>query len=139
MAARFPHSRQHRPPFPTLTVALRAPEGAASTASFTALLDTGADITSVPIHLLEQIGAPELDEVRVRGHWGTSVNAITYLVDVVITDLTLPGIEVIGDTINPETVLGRDIINHLILLVDGPLANTEVLDKRPKTPGIRNP
>lgn len=84
---------------------------------------------------MEQIQAPEVDEVRVRSHWGHSVSVITYLVDVVIGDITLPGIEVVGDTVNNEAVLGRDVINHLILLLDGPLASTAILDQRPKTSG----
>ena len=81
---------------------------------------------------MESIQAPEADEVRLRSHWGHAVSVITYLVDVIIGDVTLPGIEVAGDTANSEIVLGRDVLNHLILLVDGPLTHTSTLDKRPR-------
>lgn len=97
-----------------------------------ALVDTGADITSVPVRYLELIQAPEVDEVRLRSHWGHSVSVVTYLVDVVIGNAALPAIEVAGDTVNTEIVLGRDVIDRLILLIDGSRNDTTILDKRPR-------
>lgn len=137
MASVFPHNRSYRPPFPALIVALRSPTGGQSTNEIVALADTGADITSIPVRLLSEIDAPEIDEVRLRSHWGHAVNVVTYLVDVVIGDSVLPAIEVAGDMTNNEIVLGRDVINQLILLVDGPLADTSILDKRPRVIGTR--
>lgn len=137
MATSFPHSRKHRPPFPSLAIRLRSLESELAAEQIAALVDTGADITSVPTRMLEQIQAPEADEVRLRSHWGHAISVVTYLVDIVIGDLTLPAIEVAGDTINSEVVLGRDVINQLILLVDGPLNSTSVLDKRLRRAGGR--
>lgn len=132
MATNTPHNRSYRPPFPALKIMLRSPGDGQSSGDILALLDTGADITSVPIRYLERIQAPEVDEVRLRSHWGHAVNVITYLVDIVIDNATLPAIEVASDTMNSEIVLGRDVLNHLILLIDGPLHNTTVLEKRPR-------
>lgn len=52
----------------------------------------------------------------------------TYLVDVEIGGLTLPGIEVIGDDVADQILIGRDVLNKLRLLLDGPRQKTELLD-----------
>ena len=49
-----------------------------------------------------------------------------------IDNRTVPAVEVAGDTANEEIVLGRDVINQLLLLMDGPLATTSILDKHPR-------
>ena len=37
-----------------------------------------------------------------------------------IGELTLSGITVVGDELGDETVLGRNVLNRLRLLLDGP-------------------
>jgi len=37
-----------------------------------------------------------------------------------ISELTLSGIYVVGDELGDETVLGRNVLNRLRLLLDGP-------------------
>jgi len=54
------------------------------------------------------------------------------LVDVEVNEAVLPAIEVAGDTTNAEIVLGRDVLNHLLLLIDGPGLTTDVLERRPR-------
>jgi len=49
-----------------------------------------------------------------------------YLVDVAIGKVTLPGIEVVGDPSGNEIIVGRDILNRLRILLDGPAKITEV-------------
>ena len=51
-----------------------------------------------------------------------------YLVDIEVGELTLPGMWVVGDEWGSEVVLGRNALNRLRLLLDGPAAATEVLD-----------
>ncbi|MCZ7672315.1 MAG: hypothetical protein M5U34_36940 [Chloroflexi bacterium] len=44
---------------------------------------------------------------------------LLYLIDVQIGEITLPGIEVVGDELSTEIVLGRDVLNRLRVLLDG--------------------
>jgi hypothetical protein len=37
-----------------------------------------------------------------------------------VSELTLSGIHVVGDELGDETVLGRNVLNRLRLLLDGP-------------------
>jgi hypothetical protein len=85
-----------------------------------AIVDSGADGTLIPINYLEEIQAPPTVEMVMRSQWGERRRDLLYLVDVQIGDLTLPGIEVVGDELSAEVVLGRDILNRLRVLLDGP-------------------
>jgi len=51
-----------------------------------------------------------------------------FAVDVGIDSLRLPDVEVVGDERGVEVVLGRNVLNRLRLLLDGPAAVIEVLE-----------
>jgi predicted aspartyl protease len=125
-----PHSKAYTLPFPTLQLTLEVPD-LTSSVVYTSIVDTGADMTMVPISILKQLAAPPIDEVRLRSHWGESTSFITYLVDVRLTTGVLPGVEVVGDPHGDEILLGRNILNTLMLFVDGPKQTTSILTKRP--------
>ena len=55
--------------------------------------------------------------------WMTCV----FAVDVSIGSLRLPAIEVVGDERGNEIVLGRNVLNKLRLLLDGPAQLTDDL------------
>lgn len=66
--------------------------------------------------------------MSIRSYWGESRRILLYLVDVQIGDLTLPGMEVVGDEISTEIVIGRDILNRLQVLLNGPGQTIEVTE-----------
>jgi len=47
-----------------------------------------------------------------------------FLVDIELGGLRLPGILVVGDEQGDEVVLGRNILNKLRLVLDGPASQT---------------
>ena len=47
----------------------------------------------------------------------------------------LPGVEVVGDLYGQEILLGRDVLNKLLLLIDGPHQRTDILARRPDRRG----
>ena len=51
-----------------------------------------------------------------------------FTVDVGIGRLRLPAVEVVGDDQGKEIVLGRNVLNRLRLLLDGPAGQVETLD-----------
>ena len=132
MSDGFPHSHRSSPPIPTLELVLYSASTGKSTSPLSAVIDTGADITLVPLSLLRQIGAPELDEVRLRSHWGHATSAITYLVDIRLGTGTLSGVEVVADTHSEQVLVGRDALNKLMLFIDGPALSTHIAERRPR-------
>jgi len=119
------YTASYFPPAPILDVVLVAqPQGNRSD-SIAGVVDTGADASIVPIDLLRQIGARYVTEQRVRSFFGEARTVRTYLVDVVIDGITLPALEVVGDAVD-ETLIGRDVLNRLRLILDGPRQKIEV-------------
>lgn len=92
-----------------------------------AFVDTGADATIVPMEIIRQVRASVVTLKTVRGYTEGRRTVRTYLVDIEIGALTLPGVEVVGDDATHEILLGRDVLNKLRLLLDGPRQHIEVL------------
>ncbi len=131
------YDRRYFPPAPVIPVWLVSPELQLSIGPFNALADTGTDVSAVPIHLLEQIQAPLVRTAFVRAHWGERLPVSLFTVDIQVEDWTLPAMEVIGDEREDLVILGRDVLNKLQLLLDGPAETTEVMPgkSRPKHSG----
>jgi len=127
MKTNYPYLTTYYPPMPVLQVRLGYPGESLRLGPLPAIVDTGADGTLVPQSLVDELGAPFIDDVRVRSHWGEWRNVQLFTVDVGIGSLCLPAVEVVGDP-GQEIVLGRNILNQLKLLLDGPAARSEILD-----------
>lgn len=129
---KFPYNRDYSPIAPSLQVTFVSAEKQFSVGPFIALVDTGTDATAVPIAPLEKIMAPIARESMVVPHWGARYAVSLFSVDVKIGEWTFAGIEVIGDTRGNEVILGRDVLNKLRLLLDGPAQTTEILEPKSK-------
>lgn len=128
-----PYDTGYALPFPSFPLKIRQVEGSRTTDTVPALVDTGADGTLVPADLLASIGAEEIYSTRIRSHWGEWRPVNIYLVDLEIEGASFSAIEVIADTTMGDTVLlGRNVLNKLILLLDGPHQQTDVLFQRPR-------
>ena len=116
------------PPAPKLEIRLIAqPHGVASS-PLLAFVDTGADATIVPLPIVRQLQAGVVTLKTVRGYTGGRRTVRTYLVDIEVGSFTLPGVEIVGDDATDEVLLGRDVLNRLRLLLDGPAQRTCLLD-----------
>jgi predicted aspartyl protease len=115
------------PSMPALSLHLGYPDEALSLGPVVAIVDTGADGTLVPQSLLDQLGAPIVDSKRIRSHWGEWRQVSMYSVDMRIDELRLPAIEVVGDEHGSEIILGRNVLNRLMLLLDGPRHEVQVV------------
>ncbi len=128
----LPYDANYFPPAPVLTVKLAYPGEALQIGPFTAIADTGSDASLAPTPYLEELGVPISYSARVRLLFGPARRVNVYRVDVIVGAYHLPAMEVVGDDEGAEIILGRNILNRLILLLDGPRAETDVLDRRPK-------
>ena len=122
------YSRSARPAMPALHVRLYSSDTERSTESLSALVDTGADATIVPIRQLLEIGAEETAPGWLRGITGERLPVALYFIDIHLDHLAIPGVRVIASVTEEFILLGRDVLNKLPLLLDGPQQQTEVLD-----------
>ncbi len=125
---KFKYSQDYFPPVPLVKVTFITAAESLRTNPLDAIIDTGADGTIVPIAYLDEIMALPTVEMTMRSQWGERRRVLLYLVDVQVGQITLPGIEVVGDEQSDEIILGRDVLNRLRILLDGP-ANTITLSE----------
>lgn len=92
----------------------------------TALIDTGADACILPIDILMEIGAVYLETRQLYGITGHTLSVNLYLLEVQIGPHRMPGIRAVAAKPGAEAILGRDVLNQLILTLDGIAGTTEV-------------
>ena len=126
----FAYSDDFDPPAPIAEVLLITAAESLRAGPFPALMDSGADGTVVPIAYLQEILAPPTVEMVMRSQWGEGRRVMLYLVDVQIGSLTIPGVEVVGDELSEEAILGRDVLNRLRVLLDGPATTVTISEPR---------
>ncbi len=122
MTAAVPYSAEYEPPCPVLTIRVAAPSGGAAFALL-AVVDTGADITLVPEALARTLDLPVVSHVRIAGVTGAAARA-----DVLAADIDLSGNRVLAEIVafGNEAIVGRDLLNRLVLRLDGPRGILEV-------------
>lgn len=127
-----PYDQDYSPPAPVLPVELAFPDEAPRLGPFLALVDTGADGSFVPTSYLEQLDIPVSYQTRVRLMFGRARSVNVYTLDLIVGSRRLSSVDVVGDDEGQEILWGRNIINQLILLLDGLRAETDLLDQRPR-------
>jgi predicted aspartyl protease len=128
----YEYNIKFTPPFPTLPVTLHQVEGEKTTKTSNALVDTGADFTLVPLTHLKRLQAKMLYPTQVRSHWGELTSAYIYMIDLEVAGELLPAIHVVGDRRGKDIILGRNVLNQLILLLDGVHQQSDILTRRPR-------
>lgn len=127
----YRYDEAHTPPFPRLPVVISVPDRAQSSV-LSGLIDTGADATLAPTEYLRAIDAIVLYRAQLRSHWDKLRTVFVCLVDLEVAGHTLPGVEVVEDDLTNDMLLGRNVLNRLLLLLDGPAGEAEVLANRPR-------
>lgn len=107
------------PPAPLAQVILRHSNTGATVADIRMLIDTGADITLLPRKAVEQLGVSPLadQQYELLGFDGNKSIAPVVVLDMVFLQRTFRGRYLLID--EDCGILGRDILNHLTLLLDG--------------------
>ena len=91
-----------------------------------AKLDTGADLTAIPTALIERLHLMPAGEIEVEGYDSRRATVRAYDVSLEIDQLNVAGLLVIGFA-EDYVLLGRDVLNRLRILLDGPALTTEIL------------
>ena len=122
MTASLPYSTAYDPPCPVLTLRVAAPRRADGVA-LVGLVDTGADMTLIPETLGRSLGLPVVSRLGITGVTGIAERA-----DVVAATIELAGRRVLAEVVafGDETIVGRDLLNRLMLRLDGPGRRLEV-------------
>jgi predicted aspartyl protease len=108
------------PPAPTAEVTLRDPRSGAMVSDVLLLLDTGADATLLPRAAVERLGVAPVGGERYEliGFDGSRSFAPVVPLEIILLKRAFRGRYLLTD--QDHGILGRDILNHLTLLLDGP-------------------
>lgn len=121
------YDQQHySPPAPVIPIAITAPGRTRATRVLAALIDSGADATLLPVNLLEDIGARAVGYATLVGISDQPHLAEVYVVNVEIGAHVLYAMRVLAMPPDSADVLGRDVLNHLTITLNGPAGATEL-------------
>jgi hypothetical protein len=123
---RYLYNRESRPPAPFIHVHLRGPGGQRELRDQPSQLDTAADRTAIPLRLAEELGLVPLDRIAVVGFGGSEEMVTTYALEVTIRSLSPVRVEVMAHEKELWIPLGRDVLNHFRVLLDGPQLTLEI-------------
>ena len=96
------------------------------TAKLITLIDSGADATLLPVELLKRLHAPRIDTRILRTITNERKAVSLYRVWLQVGPYRLPGVRVVGVSTLESPVLGRDVLNHLVVTLNGLAAVTEI-------------
>ena len=120
------NNEQYDPAMPFVEIAIATPGD--SVVSLPAIVDSGSDATMIPKQYLQAI-----DAVFVRKGWVSGISGVRqqinlHLVDVQIGPHWVPAIRVIETANQREAILGRDVLNQLIVTLNGLAQVTEIAE-----------
>jgi hypothetical protein len=124
----YSYNSDFDPPMPIVDVLLIEPHSGETSGPHRALIDSGSDGTLVPVNLLAQIGARSVGSGRLTWLWQESRRVKTYIMELQVGPHRLPAIRVAGVPAGTDLVLGRNVLNRLLVTLNGPAETTELSD-----------
>ena len=80
----------------------------------------------LPIDILKHVKARYIETRQMRGATGHTLGVDTYLVTIQVASYTIRGIQAIAMYTGHEVVLGRDVLNQLEIILNGPAHAVEI-------------
>ena len=80
----------------------------------------------IPIAYIKPLQTQIDDHRYLRSQWGENRMVAIYSLDIGIKSIKFPAIEVIGDTLGDEIILGRNLLNKLVMILNGPTQKVNI-------------
>ncbi|MEK7440722.1 MAG: hypothetical protein AABZ78_08010 [Chloroflexota bacterium] len=123
---RVDYNRLISPPAPFIQIQVAHPDHPLQLQTIAAKIDSGADVTAVPLSIVQRLNLPIMDVLEISGY-DDRVSAIQTYFAIIELAKVRGRIQVIA--ISEEyALLGRDVLNHLRVLLDGPALALEILE-----------
>lgn len=107
------------PAFPVVTINISG-NSSQKSQTLTAFIDSGADATLIPLNLLQAVKTRKMDTRWARNISGMRYRVAVYMINLSISSIIFSDVEVIANQQTDEIVLGRDILNELLVTLNGP-------------------
>ena len=117
---RYQYVDEISPPAPFVYLTVRNPEHDLASPEMPALLDSGADRTVIPGKLVTALRLSALRTMLVGGLGNDPHQLFMYSVVIQMRTLQSMEVEVIAHDDESFVLLGRDVLNQLRIVLDGP-------------------
>jgi predicted aspartyl protease len=107
------------PAMPIVSVRLRSLYPNSKAIQLSALIDSGSDGTMIPLHALDEVHARKVGMGTIRGVAGGHLMVDLYEVLLQVGAFELGKFLVVGDRQNEDMILGRDVLNQLVVTLNG--------------------
>ena len=124
----YHYDTSFNPAMPVVTVRLRSLYLDSPELQLTALIDSGSDGTMVPLSVLTQMNARQVGQGAIRGVTGHRQSVALYEILVQIGPFDLGKFQVVGLEDEGDLILGRDVLNQLIITLNGLAHVVEISD-----------
>ena len=122
------YSFKYYPPMPVLSVLLSFPDSDQWHGPHIGIVDSGADYTIIPLSNLAPIDPPSVGSANLVSQWEDRREVTVYHLDIRIGNVVLQSVEVAGDPDSKEVILGRNVLNDLMLCLNGPEVQLELVE-----------
>lgn len=126
----YDYDPAYAPPAPFLPIAVDGYDPAKAPAILPAFVDTGADGTLLPEDILHTVGAEYVDTVRMADVAGGIQRLDRYTVRVQIDGEIVHAVSAVATAAGSEALIGRDVLNHLVVTLNGPAGVVELQVER---------
>jgi predicted aspartyl protease len=126
---KIPYLSDYNPPIPVAQIWLGYPDESLNSGPFEAIIDIGADGTILPHFIIDELDPPFVDNAWLSSQWGETFAVKIFEVDMGIAGFRLPSVQVVADERSDEIILGRNVLNCLRLMLDGPQQETELFER----------
>ncbi len=122
----FDYNSTYDPPAPFIPITVDGHDPTSSPVTITAFVDSGADGTMLPIDVLQAVGAAYEASMWLRGTTGNRQRVDSYTVSIHIETETVHAISAVAMPVGSEPLIGRDVLNQLVVTLNGLAGVTEV-------------
>lgn len=123
---RYSYNEQTTPPAPFIYINVKHPHNETIVENIPAQIDTAAGRTVLPEHIVTQLGLEPVRAIPVAGFGGQIQTINTYIAEVEPQSLKSVMVEVLAHAGEPFILLGRDVLNHFRIVLDGPKLRLEM-------------
>lgn len=121
------YSTDFDPPAPIVSFTVYCPVDHGRATRIQGELDSGAEISVVPQEVVDKLRLIPRRVMITEGYEGTQSQWATYMVDLEIEGQPVNDVEVIALP-RRDGILGRDVLNHFIVTLNGKALTFEVID-----------
>lgn len=122
------YNSAYSPAMPVVEITLENVETGMQGEKITAIVDSGADSCILPIKYLTAVGSEPIRKAQMIGITRGGLQVELHLLILHLGPLLVYGVEAVANKQNDEAIIGRNVLNQLVVTLNGLAGITEISD-----------